>query len=301
MNHFEKTWKAKDGQRTYCQYWEPETDIRAIVCLVHGLGEHSGRYAHVAEHLNRAGFALLSADLRGHGKSDGMRGHIASSDIYLDHIDRLLDEARRQGGDLPLFLYGHSLGGIAALFYVLKHPPEWVEGPGVYPDPPVVFHPKHQPEFRGVRGVVVTSPGLRTALENQALKIFLAKTIGAVLPAARMPTGLDAEQISRDPEVVRRYKSDPLVHDQASAALAKYTLEMIPWIFEHAPEFSLPLLIMHGAADKIAYSWGSVELAGEIGPMCTLHIWNDMYHELHNEPEKDQVLDQITAWMERQL
>ncbi len=276
MNHFEKTWKAKDGQRTYCQYWEPETDIRAIVCLVHGLGEHSGRYAHVAEHLNRAGFALLSADLRGHGKSEGARGHIASPDIYLDHIDRLLDEARRQGGGLPLFLYGHSLGGIAVLFYTLKRQPE-------------------------LRGVIASSPGLRTALEEQALKIFLAKTIGALLPAVCMPTGLDAEQISRDPEVVQRYKSDPLVHDQASAALAKYTLEMIPWIFEHAPEFNLPLLIMHGAADKIAYSWGSEELASKIGQNCTLKLWDGLYHEPHNEPEKDQVLDFMTAWIERQL
>lgn len=125
--------------------------------------------------------------------------------------------------------------------------------------------------------------------------------MGALAPGICMPTGLDAEQISRDPEVVRRYKSDPLVHDQASAALAKYTLEMIPWIFEHAPEFNLPLLIMHGTADKIAYSWGSEELASKIGQNCTLKLWDGPYHEPHNEPEKDQVLRFMTAWMESQL
>lgn len=279
MNHFEKTWKTKDGQNTYCQYWEPETSARAIVCLVHGLGEHSGRYAHVAERLNRAGFALLSVDLRGHGKSDGARGHIASPDVYLDHIDRLLEEARHQSQDSPLFLYGHSLGGIAVLYYALRR----------------------QPNLTGIRGVVASSPGLRTALEDQKLKVTLAKTIGALLPALRMPTGLVAEQISRDPEVVRRYKSDPLVHDQASAALAKYTLEMIAWIFEHASQFELPLLIMHGTADKIAYPWGSEELAAKIGPNCTLKLWSDLYHEPHNEPEKDQVLDYVIAWMEKYL
>ena len=276
MNHFEKTWIAPDGLDTYCQGWQPEAEIRAAVCLIHGLGEHSSRYAYVAERLGQGGFALIGADLRGHGKSAGARGHIASPTVYLDHIDRLLKEAGRQFPGLPLFLYGHSLGGILALFYTLMRQPE-------------------------LAGAVITSPGLRPALEAQKFKIFLAKTMGALTPTVRLPTGLDADKISRDPEIVSRYKSDPLVHDQASFAMAKYTLEMIPWIYEHASELELPLLVMHGTADEIAYARGSEELAAKIGPNCTLKLWDGLYHETHNEPEKEQVWDFMTTWLEEHL
>lgn len=276
MNHFEKTWIAPDGLDTYCQGWQADGEARAVVCLVHGLGEHSSRYVHVAERLSQAGFAMMSADLRGHGKSAGMRGHIASPAVYLENIARLLKEAERQFSGIPLFLYGHSLGGILALFYVLKRQPK-------------------------LRGVVIASPGLRTALEDQKLKVFLAKTMGALTPTVRLPTGLNADKISRDPKIVSAYKSDPLVHDQASFAMAKYTLEMIPWIFEHASEFKLPLLVMHGTADEIAFARGSEELAAKIGPNCTLKLWEGMYHETHNEPEKEQVFEFMTAWLEERL
>lgn len=276
MTRIEKIWQADDGLETFCVGWRPKNCTRAVVCLVHGLGEHSERYAHVAEHLGSASFSLIGADLRGHGRSAGARGHITSPGVYLDHIDRLIDEARREYPDLPIFLYGHSLGGTVVLYYIIKQQPD-------------------------LSGVVVTSPGLRTALEKQRLKIALAKLLGTLTPQIIMPTGLDAEQISRDPEVVRKYQTDPLVHDKASIGMAKYTLEMIPWIYEHAPEIQLPILIMHGTADKIAFSTGSEEIAARIGKNCTLKLWEGLSHETHNEPEKAQVLDYFIAWLEANI
>ena len=145
MKHFESSWIAKDGLETYFQGWEPEKTPQAVVCLVHGLGEHSGRYVHVADHLTAAGFAVITMDLRGHGKSAGVRGHVNSMDNFLDDIDRLLKEAEDRYPGMPRFLYGHSLGGFLVLFYTLKRQPV-------------------------LAGVVSTSPGLRSPLEKQTLK-----------------------------------------------------------------------------------------------------------------------------------
>jgi len=276
MKHFEFSWIAQDGSSTYAQGWEPEISPKAIVCLVHGLGEHSGRYSLVAEHLTGAGFVLLTFDLRGHGKSDGTRGHIPSNDVILDQIDHLIKEARRRYPDLPSFLYGHSLGGIIVLFYTLKRQPE-------------------------LAGVIATSPGLRTSLEAQTLKVSAAKILASIFPAYCMPTGLKAEDISHDPAVVQKYLNDPLVHDQASFAMAKNTFSAIQWTFEHANEFKPPLLLMHGSDDKIAFARGSDEFANLVHCDCTLKIWDGFYHETHNEPEKDQVLDYVNSWLMSKL
>jgi len=276
MKHFEFSWIAKDGLSTYAQGWEPEIAPKAIVCLVHGLGEHSGRYSHVAEHLAGAGFVLLTFDLRGHGKSDGARGHIPSSEVILDQVDHLLTEARRRYPDLPRFLYGHSLGGIIVLFYTLKRQPD-------------------------LAGVIATSSGLRTSLEAQTLKVGAAKVLAGILPAFCLPTGLKAEDLSHDPQVVKNYLNDPLVHGQASFALAKTTFSAIQWTFENANEFKPPLLLMHGSEDQIAFARGSEEFANLVNCDCTLKIWNGLYHETHNEPEKEQVLDYLTSWLMSKL
>jgi acylglycerol lipase len=276
MKHFESSWKANDGLETYFQGWEPEITPQAVVCLVHGLGEHSGRYVHVADHLTAAGFAVLTMDLRGHGKSAGARGHITSSDNFLDDIERLLKEAEVRYPSKPRFLYGHSLGGILVLFYTLKRKPE-------------------------LAGVVATSSGLRTALEKQTVKVAFSRLLAAFLPELSMPSGLNAADISRDPEVVHIYQNDPLVHDRASMAFAKAIFDALPWTFQHAPEFKPPLLLIHGTEDKIAFASGSQEFASLVPGDCTLKLWDSLYHETHNEPEKEQVLAFTIDWLQNKL
>ncbi len=276
MKHFEFSWLARDELSIYAQGWEPETTPKAIVCLVHGLGEHSGRYSHVAEHLTGAGFVVLTFDLPGHGQSGGTRGHIPSNDLILDQVEHLLIEAKRRYPDLPRFLYGHSLGGIIVLHYTLKRQPD-------------------------LAGVIATSSGLRTSLEAQTLKVSAAKILASIMPAYCLPTGLKAEDISHDSEVVQKYLNDPLVHDQASFAMAKNTFSAIQWTFEHADEFKPPLLLMHGSEDRIAFARGSEEFAKLVNCDCTLKIWDGLYHETHNEPEKEQVLDYATSWLMSKL
>ena len=276
MNHFESSWIAKDGLETYFQGWEPKKTPHAVVCLIHGLGEHSSRYFHVADRLTAAGFAVLTMDLRGHGKSAGARGHVASIDNFLDDIDRLLKEAEDRFPGTPRFLYGHSLGGILVLFYTLKRKPV-------------------------LAGVVATSPGLRTALEKQTAKVAISRFLAALLPELSMPSGLNAADISRDPDVVHLYRNDPLVHDRASLSFAKAMFDALPWTFQHAPEFEVPLLLVHGSEDKIAFASGSQEFANLVPGDCTFKLWDGLSHETHNEPEKEQVLAFLTDWLHSKL
>ncbi len=277
MKHFDTEWQTSDGKSIYAQGWEPDDKPKAMICMVHGLGEHFGRYHHLAKFLTDNRFAYLGIDLRGHGKTPGPRGHVTSFETFMDDINLLLDQASIRYPGLPVFLYGHSLGGILVLNYCLRRKPD-------------------------LRGVIVTSPGLRTALEEQTVKVAIAKVAGSILPWITLPTGLDVNDLSRNPEVARAYLADSLVHERASLRMAKETLAAIPYIFQHAAEFNYPLLLMHGQADRLAYAHGSQEFAHLAKKAdISLHLWEGAYHELHNEPENEQVFNKTLQWLTTQL
>jgi alpha-beta hydrolase superfamily lysophospholipase len=275
MQSFEYAWQSTDGISFYGQGWAPENP-KAAVCLVHGLGEHSGRYAHLGKAYARSGYAVLSFDLRGHGKSGGARGHAPSIEAFMKDIDRLFEEARKRYPGLPLFMYGHSLGGILTLSYILRRKPD-------------------------LKGVVTSAAGLRNAVMEQKGKVAMAKLFGSLLPSVAIPSGLDPHTISRDPEVVKRYVNDPLVHDKLSFGMGKALLAAIPWAFEHASEFSLPLLVMHGSQDRLGYPSGSQEFASRVTGDCTFKSWEGLFHELHNEPEQEDVFKFVINWMDAHL
>jgi alpha-beta hydrolase superfamily lysophospholipase len=276
MNHSEFSFLTTDGINLFAQSWCPEGEVRGVVCLVHGLGEHSGRYAHVGVALCRAGYALAGFDLRGHGKSGGPRGHTPSYEAYLDDIALFLAEADRLFPGIPQFLYGHSMGGLLVLSFVLRRQTQ-------------------------VQGVIVTAPALITPIAEQKLKISFAKLAGSILPALTLPSGLNPQDISRVPEVVQAYRDDPLVHDRTTLAMAKSTIQAMPWVFEHARDFTLPMLVMHGSADRLVYVRGSEQLAEMVSCECDLKIWPGLHHEIHNEPEKEQVLAYLIDWLDRHL
>jgi len=277
MKHFEMSWKAHDNLDIFAQVWEPTMpQLKAVVCLVHGLGEHTSRYAHVAEALGKQGFALFGADLRGHGRSGGARGHIASIEDFIQDIDLSLAQARIRYPGLPIILYGHSLGGIQVLHYGLTRKPD-------------------------VKGVIATSSGLHTALEKQHLKVLMAKILGALTPNTSIASGLDPKSISRDEKVVQAYVNDPLVHDKISLGFGKVMVGVTSWTLAHADEFTLPLLLLHGKADSLAFPSSSTEFAASLKEKCTLVLWDDAYHELHNEFEKDEVFKTMTLWMDARL
>ncbi len=269
--YFEYILAAK-GRNLYAQYWRPAGEMRGVVCLLHGLGEHSSRYTHVAVAFNQAGYAVMSYDQRGHGKTPGARGHVNSYDMLLDDAELLLKDAARRFPESPIFLYGHSLGGGLVLNLVLQRNPS-------------------------ITGVIATAPSLRLAFEPPAVKVFLGRLMDKIKPDFTQASGLETAALSRDPEIVRAYENDPLVHDKVSARLFTSFFDAGLSALVHAAEFSCPLLLMHGADDRLTSVQASREFAAAAGEQCTLKIWDGLYHEIHNEPEKDQVIAVMIDWL----
>ena len=279
MKIFESKWEGNDGITFFIQGWEPETAPKALLALIHGLGEHTGRYAHVGKVMTDAGYALVGFDLRGHGKSGGARGHSSSLNVYMRDIRQFFDLMAQRYPELPHFLYGHSLGGLLSLSYAIQY-------------------------GTGLKGVMVTGAALRSALQEQKGKIAVAKLLGAFLPAMTIQSGLDPTTISRDQKVVDAYVNDSLVHYSTSLGFGKSALSAIDLCFARAGEFTIPLLMMHGTGDKLTYPSGSEDFArlvGEAGNDVTLKLWDGLYHELHNEPEKAEVFKFMTEWLDKQL
>ena len=282
MQHIEFTQQASDGIQFYFQSWQPETPPKAVICLVHGLGEHSGRYAHVAATLNDAGYLLFGFDLRGHGKSGGPRGHTPSYETLMDDISRLLAEAAQRYPGNPQFLYGHSLGGNLVLNYALRR----CSGQAL----------RRKPQMAGV---IATSPAIRTATPLPSSQLTLAKIMNKIRPGMQMANGLALDGLARDPEVIRAYTGDLLVHNKISVRLATGMLEAGEWALAHASEFPVPLLLAHGTADKLTSAPASQEFAAKVHGDCTLKLWEGFYHETHNEPEKAEVLAFMIDWLQK--
>lgn len=274
MPNYEFERKAFDGVNLYFQGWQTEEKPKGVICLVHGLGEHSGRYSAWATLLNRAEYSVLAFDLRGHGKSEGQRGHVSSYKDYFEEIEILLREAKLRFPGIPCFLYGHSLGAIIVVNYVLHQKPQ-------------------------VNGVVITALSHKSSLQKQKEKIMIAKVLGAIAPTLSMDTGLVPSTISKDPEIVSRYVNDPLVHHKSSLGWGKNTLEAISWSELHASEWTLPVLFMHGELDQLGFAEGSREFAGKIKGDCTVKIWTGLLHEVHNEPEKELVFSYLREWLDK--
>lgn len=272
MKTREWNFKSFDDLDMFVREWTPDGGMKAAVVLVHGHGEHIGRYAHVGAVLAQHGYGLFGFDLRGHGRSGGPRGHAPSFEAYMDDIDRMLEKVRNSLPGKPIFLYGHSLGGVLVLNYVLLRKPD-------------------------LKGVIVTSPSLRTSVEEQKIKVVLAKFLGSVAPAATLSTGLDPNLLSRDPEVGRIYKADPLVHSKISFGVGKTMIGINRSTFDHVSGFPVPLLLMHGTEDRIAYPSGSKDIAPLVKGECTLKLWQGLWHETHNEPEKEMVFEFLLDWL----
>jgi len=276
MKHFEWTWYAADKTRLYAQSWQPEDATVGVVCLVHGLGEHSSRYAHVAAALGAAGYVTLTFDQRGHGKSQGARGDAASYDEQMDDIERLLAEAGERYPVLPRFLYGHSMGGNLALNYALR---------------------RRSP----LQGVIATGPWLRAAFDPPAWRVRIGRALYQVRPALLQPSGIDVTAVSRDPAVVQAYRADPLIHNRIALRMYFSCTDAGVWALEHATEFALPLLLMHGGADRLTSAPTSREFAAKIKDGYTYKEWDGLFHEIHNEPEQQQVFAVMCDWLNAHL
>ena len=269
--------EARGSSRLYRQSWLPDGDTRAALLLVHGLGEHSSRYRHVASTLTQRGFALHTLDHYGHGKSDGHGGHVPRFSVFLDGVTALLDDVKKTSGDLPLFLLGHSMGGLITARFLMTR----------------------QDEFRAA---ALSGPAFKSDEAPPAFVLWLNRLLSALLPTLPM-IALDATLVSRDPDVVKAYLSDPLVHHGklTSRLIAEMTKAMDDTV-ARAGEVSLPLLTMHGDADKLTSPEGSTEFHANAGSSDkTLKMYPGLFHEIFNEPEREAVLADLGHWLEAHL
>jgi alpha-beta hydrolase superfamily lysophospholipase len=264
-----------DGKKLYLRQW-PSEKTKAIVALVHGLGEHSGRYEHVARYLNENGYALAAFDQRGHGHSGGKRGHFSSIEQALDDIGLFLEEVKKEYPDLPLFLYGHSMGGNLSLNYLLRRKPD-------------------------ITGAIITGPWIRLPSPPSPLLLAFARLMSRVYPSFCNDNGLKTAHLSHDPAVVKAYEEDPLVHSKITAGAFVLLSEAAQWLESFRGEVPAPVLLMHGEADQITGADGSKAFARHAGGPVEYRGWPELYHEIHNEPEQAEVLEFIVEWLNKHL
>lgn len=251
-------------------------DPKALVVLIHGMGEHFGRYEHVAEFFTQNGYAFAGMDLRGHGRSQGKRGHTPSYEHLMNDIELLISTIQVDFPELPLFIYGHSMGGNLVLNALIRR-------------------------SLPITAAVISAPYLKLAFEPPKWKTVLGKISAKWLPELTQPTGLDTEALSRDPNVILAYNNDPLVHDKITSSFFVNVHFAGPYVLAHAANIKVPLLLMHGTRDQLTSHWATHELHKRIPERSELKLWEGFYHELHNEPEQKELLSFVTEWLEKHL
>jgi alpha-beta hydrolase superfamily lysophospholipase len=271
------SWASATSDVTiHAKHWANSAP-RAVLVHVHGQGEHSGRYDHVANFFGQHQIAMLAYDQQGFGQSTGARGHAPSLDAYLDDVAIALDQAATLYPNTPIILYGHSMGGNVVLNYLLRRKPT------------------------NLKACIATGPWIRLAFEAPAIKVWIGRLLRSIAPKLSLSTELDTNQISRDKQVVAAYNADPLVHDRVSAAAGIALIEGANWLDAYAGPAPCPLLIFHGGADALTSAPASKAFAGRITTPVLHKEWPGLYHEVHNEPEQGAVLAEMLAWVEQQL
>lgn len=265
---------TEDGLSLFAQGWRPKGDVRGLVAIVHGLAEHSGRHARLAAYLVRHGFAVHTYDQRGHGRSDGRRAYVRSFDQLLDDLGLFLASVRARFPDVPCFLLGHSMGGAEAVLYTLERD-------------------------AAVSGLILSSPALRLGDSVPALLQKIGAVIGWLLPW--LPTlPIDRSLLSHDPEIVADAERDPLnVHARLPARTGGELLRATRRIEQQMERLALPLLLIHGTGDRLTDPQGSIDLYRRASSDDkTLGLYPNLYHETFNEPDGEQVIDEIGVWLE---
>jgi alpha-beta hydrolase superfamily lysophospholipase len=265
-------WKSNDGLEIFGQKWESENvPAKGVICLVHGFGEHSSRYDHVAKFFTDNKYAVITYDHRGHGRSGGKKGHFASYDEFMNDVENLVKQADKHFPNLPKIIYAHSMGGNVVANAAIKRKLD-------------------------VSGIILSSPFFRPAFNPPAIKLAAGRLMRNLVPGFSLPSGVDPAGISRDPEVVTRYKNDPMVFDLISSKMGIELIEFGQEAIDHAAELKLPVLLFHGTADKLTSFEASREFVSNAGKNVKFIPYEGLYHEGHNEPEKLTVLQNALDW-----
>lgn len=277
VNRSDGTLRSTSGDKLYHQRWTPAESPRAVILLAHGLAEHSGRYAGFARFFTAAGFAVYTLDFPGHGRSDGLRCHIRRFEDLTGSLDALLRHAKDENSGVPLILVGHSMGGLIS----------------------AAFLPEHQSEFAAA---VLSGPAIKAPQQPSTFALIIIKIIAALFPRLGVMQ-LDAKGVSRDPQIVSDYENDPLVfRGKVSARLASEVFQAMDRVLADAAKISLPMLMLHGGSDSLTSVEGSEAMNERISSDDKkLIVYDGLYHEIFNEPERHQVMSDMKDWLEARL
>ncbi len=266
--------------KLYYQSWHPDRSPEAVVVIVHGLGAHSGIFTNLAEFLCDRNFTVYALDLRGHGRSEGQRGHINSWSEFRQDLNSFIQLVSTRENHFPLYLLGQSLGGTISLDYVL--------------------HDREQPAKSKLQGLILLSPALKVRIAT--FKSILGRIFSRLLPRFTMDTGAQASAIACDLQVIAATSEDPWRHSKATARLATEFWRTAAWIESHASSLQIPLLILHGGADQVTLPKTSLQLFLRIAEVDKeRYEYSQGHHELQNDLECRTVFVDLANWMERHL
>ena len=273
MQHRTFHFEGMDGISLYAQHWRPEHRALAVIAIVHGVGEHSGRYMNVVDHMTANQCGVYGYDLRGHGRSPGPRGHINAWAEYRTDLLNFLKMIRAQGDGCPIFLLGHSMGALIALDFILS-------------------------ENVGLAGAIISGAPIEPVGVANPYLIALARILSRIYPSFSINLGLDPDAISRNPSVVKSYREDPLVHGKVSARWGTESLSTVESVKLRGENIDLPILMIHGDADRINSMEGAKKFFGEIRSQDKEFLsYAAGYHEVHNDIDYQDMLSDLLDWI----
>lgn len=277
MKHQDGYFKNQENLSIYIQNWLPENPAKAVLLIVHGLNEHSGRYDYFSNFFVNEGFAVYSMDLIGHGKSDGTRAYVKDFVNYIDDINLYLDKIKQLQPGSPIFLIGHSMGGLIGALLLIDYPDQFA-------------------------GAVLSGSVVQVPDDVSPLFISLGKFISLVLPKLRL-LKIDLSGLSRNPDVVQAYKDDPLVNSgKFTARISAEMNKSFDRVAVEGSRIKSPVLILHGGSDRIVNPACSHFLYALVSSdIKKLIIYDSFYHEIYNDPGHEQVFEDVSSWINNQL
>ena len=273
MNQNTGKFTGAGGCQLYYKSWEPDEKPTAKLIIVHGAGEHIDRYENLVNVLPGLGYVVVGYDQRGHGRSEGQRGHINAWEEYRGDLKYFVEEANQMYPEIPTFILGHSLGSLIVLDYIIHH-------------------------ADGIKGAIISGTALVPKDAAPPSLVFIAKVLSNIYPRFPLKVPLPGSSLSRDPEVARNYDEDPLVHLSRSARWATESLKVIDRIDSNLNKISMPILFVHGEQDPLVEFEGAQKCFDRIkSEDKTIYIYPENLHETHNDLDHLKVVADITSWL----
>ena len=256
--------------------WLPNKKIKVAIGIIHGLGEHSSRYDDFAEYFCKKGYGVYSIDLRGHGKSEGKRGHVNNFKKLIDDSEEMFINIRKENLNVPMVMFGHSLGGCIALNYLCEN------------------------QSKEIDLAIISSPWLKTVLEPPKFIIYIQKILVVLFPNFTLNNRLDPYHLSKNTNKVKKYIKDPLVHNRISLKMFSEVNKVIDKIENESEKINIPVLLLHGKKDNIISFKGTKKISKKINN-SKLILYEGLYHEPHNDLEKNEILDNYTSFIKNNI